>query len=354
MFTTMAEFSDHQPSSSDAGIKSEEYARHWEQGGKPIANDNKARDHRKSQYTTLTNDYYNDTTDIYLEAWGESFHFCRYPRGPEAKSGAIARHEHYLAHMMGLRPGMRVLDVGCGVGGPAKEIATFVDCSVVGLNNNGYQVQKAKELAIKDGMDKMIEFVKGDFMTIPFPTDSFDAVYAIEATVHAPSLAEVYTEIHRVLKPGGIFGVFEWVLTDKFSSTNNEHMAIRLGIERGNGIPALQTKATAQAAMKKAGFELLVTEDLSEHPDRLPWWYPISGDTKSAQGLQDWMLVIRNTKYGRYAVKALVRALKLVRYAPRGTLKTTEELIAGADALVVGGKEGLFTPMYLMVGKTKA
>jgi sterol 24-C-methyltransferase len=115
-------------------------------------------------YTLQWFSYYDATTDIYLEAWGESFHFCRFPRGPEPKAAAMARYEHYVAHMMGLRPGMRVLDVGCGVGGPAKEIAAFSNCSVVGLNNNGYQVRKAEELAKKDGMEKTVEFVKGDFM----------------------------------------------------------------------------------------------------------------------------------------------------------------------------------------------
>ena len=44
---------------------------------------------------------------------------------------------------------------------------------------------------------------------MPFPDNTFDAVYAIEATVHAPSLAGVYSEIFRVLKPGGTFGVYE-------------------------------------------------------------------------------------------------------------------------------------------------
>lgn len=89
---------------------------------------------------------------------------CRYPRGPENKEKATARHEHYLAHMMSLRSGMRVLDVGCGVGGPAKELAAFAGCQVVGLNNNGYQVRKAAELAKAEGMEKMVEFIKGDFM----------------------------------------------------------------------------------------------------------------------------------------------------------------------------------------------
>jgi sterol 24-C-methyltransferase len=103
--------------------------------------------------------------------------------------------------------------------------------------------------------------------------------------------------------------------------------------------------------MQKAGFELIVTEDLAQKPDPLPWWYRISGDVKHARGLQDWMLVVRNTKYGRWAVRLLVRTLEFVRFAPKGTAKITEELIIAGDGLVLGGRKGIFTPMYLMVGK---
>lgn len=53
---------------------------------------------------------------------------------------------------------------------------------------------------------------------MPFPDDSFDAIYAIEATVHAPSLSAIYSEIFRVLKPGGIFGVYEWLMTYKYDN----------------------------------------------------------------------------------------------------------------------------------------
>ena len=108
--------------------------------------------------------------------------------------------------------------------------------------------------------------------------------------------------------------MYEWALTDTFDANLPEHSSIRLGIERGNGIPTLQTKSYARTAMKDAGFQLLLTEDLAEGPDDLPWWYPIGGvDLNRAQGLRDWMLVIRNTKYGRVAVRFLVRVVELLR-----------------------------------------
>jgi sterol 24-C-methyltransferase len=154
-----------------------------------------------------------------------------------------------------------------------------------------------------------------------------------------------------VLKPGAVFGVLEWVLTDRFDASDPSHQAIRSGIERGDSILSLQSKAVARAAMQSAGFELLITEDLAERHDTLPWWYPISGDVKSAKGFKDWLLVIRNTKWGRVGVKWIVWTLETLRYAPKGTLKMTQEFIGAADRLIEGGKEDLITPMYLMVGR---
>ena len=101
---------------------------------------------------------------------------------------------------------MRVLDVGCGVGGPAREIAHFSGATIVGINNNQFQVDRANKYTAKAGLADTVSFVKADFMALAehFGENSFDAVYAIEATVHAPSFEGIYGEIKRVLKPGGI------------------------------------------------------------------------------------------------------------------------------------------------------
>ena len=78
---------------------------------------------------------------------------------------------------MNLKPGMRVLDVGCGVGGPAREIAQFTDCQIIGLNNNEFQVRRARKYTQKAGLENQVTFVKGDFMKLAeqFGENSFDA-----------------------------------------------------------------------------------------------------------------------------------------------------------------------------------
>ncbi len=78
---------------------------------------------------------------------------------------------------MGLKRGMRVLDVGCGIGGPAREMAQFLDIHIVGLNNNDYQIGRARSLTAKAGLSDRLTFVKGDFMKLSeqFGEGSFDA-----------------------------------------------------------------------------------------------------------------------------------------------------------------------------------
>lgn len=139
-----------------------EYFQHWDSQSIDCETA-EARQIRSNHYAGLTQQYYSLSTDIFEHAWGESFHFCRFGRG-ESFQQAIARHEHFLASMIGIRSNMRVLDVGCGVGGPAREIVKFTGCHVTGLNITDYQLQRARMYAKRDGLSHRLEFVEGDFM----------------------------------------------------------------------------------------------------------------------------------------------------------------------------------------------
>lgn len=294
--------------------------------------------------------YYNLATDFYEYGWGSSFHFCRFVQG-EPFLQAIARHEHYLALQMGIKKGMKVLDVGCGVGGPAREIVRFTDANVVGLNNNDYQIERATHYAQREGLADKLSFVKGDFMQMKFPDNSFDAVYAIEATVHAPELEGVYREIQRVLKPGGVFGVYEWLMTDEYDNGNAEHRKIRLGIEQGDGISNMVKVSEGLDAIRNAGFELIHNEDLADRDDAVPWYYPLAGSFKHMTSVWDVLTIARMTWWGRGLAHRFVGVMETVGLFPKGSQKTADSLALAGDCLVAGGQKKLFTPMYLMVGR---
>ncbi|KAI0463910.1 Delta(24)-sterol C-methyltransferase [Komagataella kurtzmanii] len=321
------------------------YFKHW--NGKT---DQEAEHSRKSDYSELTKHYYNLVTDFYEYGWGSSFHFSRYYRG-EAFRQATARHEHYLALKMGITENMKVLDVGCGVGGPAREIARFTGCSVVGLNNNDYQVERAEFYSKKYNMTKQLSYVKGDFMQMDFEPETFDAVYAIEATVHAPVLEGVYSEIYKVLKPGGAFGVYEWVMTDAYDETNPEHRAIAYGIEVGDGIPKMYKRQVAEDALKNVGFEVEYQKDMADMDDDIPWYYPLSGQLKYVQTLGDIFTIFRTSKIGRTVTTETVGLMEKLGLAPKGSRQVTNALEDAAVNLVKGGELKLFTPMMLYVAR---
>lgn len=262
---------------------------------------------------------------------------------------------------MGITKDMKVLDVGCGVGGPARQIAKFTGCRhITGVNLNEYQVARATRYAELSNQQHQLRFVQADFMEMPFDEGSFDAVYAIEATVHAPTLEGVYRQIYRVLKPGGVFGVYEWVMTDRYDDSDLRHRSIRLDIEQGDGIANMMTARDALDAVRAAGFELVEHEDLAESSSSvggaaattIPWYWPLDGSSwRCAQTLGDLFSTFRMTPAGRTVSHAFIWALETLRLAPPGTRKTADSLAKAADALVQGGKEGLFTPMFLMVAR---
>jgi len=102
-----------------------------------------AVDKRKDQYKTLVTNYYSISTDFYEYGWGQSFHFANRFRG-ETLAESIQRHESTLALKLQIKPGEKVLDIGCGVGGPLRRIAYLTGAHVTGITISHYQIQRAK------------------------------------------------------------------------------------------------------------------------------------------------------------------------------------------------------------------
>ncbi|KAF8842443.1 hypothetical protein BDN67DRAFT_1067734 [Paxillus ammoniavirescens] len=329
------------------------YTKFWQKDlNKESETENK---NRLDSYTDVVNGYYDGATELYEYGWAKSFHFSRFYKG-EGFAASLARHEHYLAAQMSLRPGMRVLDVGCGVGGPAREIARFADVNIVGLNNNDFQIQRARRYTKQADLENQVSFAKGDFMKLAeqFGENSFDAVYAIEATVHAPTWEGVYGEIMKVLKPGGVFGVYEWCMTDAWDASNPKHKELAHAIEFGNGIPEMRSLKKAREAMVNVGFTVEHDEDLADRPDEIPWYYPLEGDIWKAQTAWDYITVWRMSWSGKLVSHTAIRLLEMVGLIPKGTYEVGESLKVAADALVKGGQTKLFTPMYLAICRKPA
>ncbi|XP_028776328.1 cycloartenol-C-24-methyltransferase-like [Neltuma alba] len=124
----------------------EEYKSLYQKHGCSSEGKEEEEEERKSNYYDKSNTYYDVVTRSYESRWGESLHFASRWKG-ETFRESIKRHEHFIALQLGFKPGQKVLDVGCGIGGPAIEISRFSKTSVTGLNSNEYQISRAKSVS---------------------------------------------------------------------------------------------------------------------------------------------------------------------------------------------------------------
>lgn len=252
---------------------------------------------------------------------------------------------------MNLQPGQKVLDVGCGIGGPAREIAQFTGANIVGLNNNDYQLERAIRYTANEHLQDQISYVKGDFMQMHFEPGTFDAAYAIEATSYAPSLQGVYTEIFKALKPGGTLAVYELIMTDNMDEDNSSHRQLRADLERGMGVPSLAKISDAIQALKASGFELKEAEDLACRANEIPWYYPFEARPFHLNSIWDTWRIHRMAVYHTKLVSMIVSLGERLGIFVPGTRKVKEQMDDICNNVTKGGKENLFTPIFIMVGQ---
>lgn len=302
---------------------------------------------RRAEYDNMVDEFYNLVTDFYEWGWGQSFHF-----GPrfinETFDESIKRTEYHLCNRLHMKPGMKVVDVGCGVGGPMRNMAMFTGADITGITINEYQVNIGNQYNEKLGLDHICKLTQGDFQKQPFKDGQFDAAYEIEATCHSPNRVQTYGEVCRVLKPGAFFAGYEWVMTDNYDPNNVDHVRIKEGIEEGNGLPTLVHYSEVIQDIKDAGFEVKEFYDANRGvhaANEIPWYATLDGQM-SLSGF-------RMTFAGRMVTHCTVWLLETLRIAAPGSTRVSQMLNQTAIDLCDGGKLEIFTPSFYFLAQKK-
>ena len=114
-----------------------------------------------------------------------------------------------FAEQFGPRPGMRLLDVGCGLGGAARYFADEHGCRVTGIDLSGEYVSVANALAARVGLGDRVSYQPGSGLDLPFAPASFDGAYLFHVGMNIEDKARLFGEVRRVLAPSGVFGIYD-------------------------------------------------------------------------------------------------------------------------------------------------
>ncbi|KAJ4296157.1 Delta(24)-sterol C-methyltransferase [Collariella sp. IMI 366227] len=309
------------------------------------------RRERQKKYCEIGSDYYDVVSPLYEMGWGQQFHYTPLTPGLSLSESMI-QYEKTFAEIARLDKGMLVLDLGCGIGGPARTIASAVGCNIVGITNSAWHVERGTALTQNAGLSHLISFVQGDFLKLPFPDESFDAAYSVESLCYSPDPAAVYSEIKRVLKPGAPFTFHDFAMTEKFDEGDPEQRKVRNWIEFGNGITGMPWVPEMRAGVKKAGFQLLKEEDMAFRSAPAPWHYGPAGDIFWAwrtPGWPDFWKVFKMWPVFRGLAQKYLQLLILFGRIPAEISTGMDFMWYCTKGVAIGAKMDIFTPMYVFV-----
>jgi sarcosine/dimethylglycine N-methyltransferase len=116
-----------------------------------------------------------------------------------------------LAHALGILPDVHVLDIGAGLGGPARYLSETFGCSVEGIDASRGIVDAANYLSTRwVGLEEaLVSFSVGDASNLSFPDSSFDLVWMQHVAMNVADRERLYNEVYRVLRPGGRFATYD-------------------------------------------------------------------------------------------------------------------------------------------------
>ena len=162
-----------------------------------------------------------------------------------------------LAKLAGITARTSVLDVGSGVGGPARFLAATYGCRVMGVDLSEPFVDAARYLTERTGQSGQVSFETASALELPFDDGHFDVVLLQHVAMNISDRARFYREIRRVLKLSGSFAIFDVVL-----NSGDPHYPVPWA--RTPATSFLLTAAATREVIEPAGFRTLAWQDDTE------------------------------------------------------------------------------------------
>jgi ubiquinone/menaquinone biosynthesis C-methylase UbiE len=163
-----------------------------------------------------------------------------------------------LGEKMNLNAGSHVLDIGSGLGGPARTLADVYGCRVTGIDLTQAFCDAATAMSDWVGLGGRVSFRQGDATNLPFENRTFDAAMTIHVAMNIAAKDKMYLEARRVLKPSGIFAVY-----DVLQGEGGE-VLYPVPWARDPSISHVATPDEMKTLLSGAGLKLLETQDSTE------------------------------------------------------------------------------------------
>ena len=159
-----------------------------------------------------------------------------------------------LAARLPLAPGMKLLDIGSGLGGAARYLAARHGCDVTGIDLTAEYVSVANMLAARVGLADRVRYVEGSAMALPFADASFDGATMLHVGMNIADKAALFRGVRRVLKPGGFFAIYDVMAEDGRLGDGGGDLAYPVPWATTAATSFVEPAASYRARLAESGF----------------------------------------------------------------------------------------------------
>lgn len=174
---------------------------------------------------------------------------------------ALAPYDHFhgrgieatqeMADLMPASASEHILDIGSGIGGPARYVATRFGCRVTGIDLTPEFCDVARHLTRQLDLEDRVDFQVGDALAMPFANASFDGAYSMNVSMNIADKPAFYREVHRVLGPGA------WLALSEIAKGTGGDVDYPTPWARSAGTSFLSTPEATQQGLLDAGFDVV-------------------------------------------------------------------------------------------------
>lgn len=242
--------------------------------------------------------------------------------------------EESFARKLNVGPGKRLLELGCGRGRITHHVHSQTGATITALNIEPDQLAAAEAFAASQGLNGThLNFMRGNFNDdLPFPDETFDGMYQVQAMTYSTDLFKNFREIARVLKPDAILSILDGVMLEGYDPQNATHRKLLYETRQVSGLGGFWAPKYWTGAIEAAGFEII--------------------EAGCPGGCHQYPLIERE-RWVFENLTILVKGLVWLRMLPTHFIELLERFTLHGDSFTYMDRQDMFTTAYAVIARKK-
>ena len=207
-------------------------------------------------------EFYDFVSPFFQSFWGEHLHHGYWIHGDETRQMAQMQLVEHLAKTAKIRPGLQILDIGCGIGGSSIYLAKHYQATATGITISPIQVEMATQAAAEGGVNAKFRLMDAEAMKFD---RLFDLVWSVESVSHYQEIPKFFTAVAKLLQPNGTLALIDWFKKENLDE--KQYKKEILPIEKGM-LVELGTIQDYQKMMRASGLEIFTSEVMNKNCEK--------------------------------------------------------------------------------------